>query len=141
MRFFDNHGMLSVNDRPQWRAIRGGSARYVEKLVAPFRDRIRLNTPVAACGACTTACSSKRAARARALRPRLPRLPRDQALRLLADASRSEREVLGAIRYQRNEAVLHTDTTPAAARRRAWAAWNYHRLEHESDRVALSPTT
>jgi predicted NAD/FAD-binding protein len=134
VRFLHNHGMLSIDDRPQWRVIRGGSARYVEKLVAPFRHRIRLNTPV------------------RSVR-RLPGEVRvdgerfdcafiachaDQALRLLADPSPLEREVLGAIGYQRNEAVLHTDTSLLPRRRRAWAAWNYHVLPGQAGPVALT---
>ena len=138
VRFLDNHGMLSVNDRPQWRVIRGGSARYVEKLVAPFRERIRLGTPV----------------------ERLRRLPNgvvvhargfaperfdhafvachaDQALALLADPTGAEREVLGAIGYQENEAVLHTDTALLPRARRAWAAWNSH-VVPGGERVALT---
>ena len=134
VRFLANHGMLSIDDRPQWRVIRGGSARYVEKLVAPFRERIRLNTPVRSVrrtpGAVLVdgerfdyafiACHS------------------DQALRMLSDPSPSEREVLGAIRYQKNKAVLHTDTALLPRRRRAWAAWNYHVLPEHEGPVALT---
>lgn len=139
VRFFHNHGMLSVDERPQWRVIRGGSARYVEALVAPFRDRIRLNTPVQSIrregkhawvqaqghaaeryDAVFLACHS------------------DQALRLLADPSAAESEVLGAIRYQPNEAVLHTDMRLLPRTRRAWAAWNYHVLPQDTGRVALT---
>ncbi len=139
VRFFHNHGMLSVNDRPQWRTIRGGSARYVEKLTAPFRDRIRLRTPVAsvyrtAAGAIVRAvgCDPERYDRV------FFACHSDQALRLLADASEAERAILGAIRYQRNDVVLHTDTTLLPRRQLAWAAWNYHRLDHESQRVAVT---
>jgi predicted NAD/FAD-binding protein len=134
VRFLANHGMLSINERPQWRVIRGGSARYVQKLVAPFRHRIRLNTPVRSVrripGAVLVdgerfdyafiACHS------------------DQALSMLADPSPAEREVLGAIRYQENEAVLHTDTALLPRRRRAWAAWNYHVLPASRGPVALT---
>lgn len=134
MRFLANHGMLSIDDRPQWRVIQGGSARYVEKLVAPFRQRIRLNTPVRSVrrtrdavlvdgerfDSTFIACHS------------------DQALRMLSDPSPSEREVLGAIRYQKNEAVLHTDTAILPRRRRAWAAWNYHVLPEHEGPVALT---
>jgi predicted NAD/FAD-binding protein len=134
VRFLANHGMLTIDERPQWRVIQGGSARYVEKLVAPFRHRIRLNAAVRSVrrtpGAVLVdgerfdyafiACHS------------------DQALRMLADPSAVEREVLGAIRYQENEAVLHTDTALLPRRRRAWAAWNYHvRPEHQGP-VALT---
>ena len=132
IRFFHNHGMLSVDDRPQWRVIRGGSARYVEKLVAPFRHRIRLNTPVEAV---------RRMPDRVMVRPRGGEAERfdqvffachsDDALRLLKDASPAENEVVGAIPYQKNEAVLHTDTALLPRARRAWAAWNYHVLNPE----------
>jgi predicted NAD/FAD-binding protein len=119
--FFANHGMLTVNDRPEWRVIRGGSARYVEALVAPFRDRIRLNHPVRrvmrfpdwvsvdgeAFDRVVFACHS------------------DQALDLLADATPAEHEVLGALPYQPNDAVVHTDTSVLPRARSAWGAWNY----------------
>ena len=134
VRFLANHGMLSIDDRPQWRVIQGGSARYVESLVEPFRHRIRLNTPVRSVRRSATgvlvdgehfdyafiACHS------------------DQALAVLADPSPAEREVLGAIRYQENEAVLHTDTTLLPRRRRAWAAWNYHVRPGRRGPVALT---
>jgi predicted NAD/FAD-binding protein len=138
VRFLHNHGMLTVNDRPVWRTIKGGSARYVERLVAPFRDRIHLATPVELVrripggvlvkphgheslrfDAAFLACHS------------------DQALAMLADASDAEREVLGAIPYQANETVLHTDATLLPRRRLAWAAWNYH-LRPDGGPVALT---
>ena len=119
--------MLSVNKRPQWHVIRGGSARYVEKLTAPFRDRIRLSSPVV---------DIKRSAAdvmvhvADAAPERFDQVflacHSDQALAMLSDASTLERDVLGAIRYQKNEAVLHFDDALLPRTRRAWAAWNYH---------------
>lgn len=139
VRFFHNHGMLSVDERPQWRVIRGGSARYVEALVAPFRDRIRLNTPVQSIrreGKHTWVQAQGHAAeRYDAV---FLACHSDQALRLLADPSAAEREVLGAIRYQPNEAVLHTDMRLLPRTRRAWAAWNYHVLPQDTGRVALT---
>ena len=127
VRFFHNHGMLSVDQRPQWRAIRGGSARYVEKLVAPFRQRIRLNTPGETVRRLPQGVMVKaRGAEAECFDHVFFACHSDQALQLLADASPLEREVVGAIPYQENEAVLHTDTTLLPRTRRAWAAWNYH---------------
>ena len=122
VRFFENHGLLTIDDRPEWRTVSGGSARYVERLIAPFADRIRLSSPVweilradrhvlvndERFDEVVIACHS------------------DQALRMLADPSDAEREVLSAIPYQANEVVLHTDTRLLPRRRRAWAAWNYH---------------
>jgi predicted NAD/FAD-binding protein len=139
VRFFHNHGMLSVDDRPQWRTVRGGSARYVEKLTAGFRDRIRLRTPVE---------SVRRTPAGVFVKPvggEAERFERvffachsDQALRLLADASATERAVLGAIRYQRNDVLLHTDTNVLPKRRLAWAAWNYHLVDRAAERVAVT---
>ena len=127
VQFFHNHGMLSVDQRPQWHAICGGSARYVEKLVAPFRQRIRLNCPIE---------SVRRLPDGVLVKPRGADTERydqvffashsDQALALLTDATALEKSILGAIPYQANEAVLHTDTSLLPRARRAWAAWNYH---------------
>jgi len=129
VRFLHNHGMLTVNDRPVWRTVTGGSARYVEALTAPFRHRIRLSTPVE---------WIRRVAGGAVLKPRGQESQHfdavflachsDQALALLADPSDAEREVLAAIPYQRNEAVLHTDARLLPRRRLAQAAWNYHVL-------------
>jgi uncharacterized protein len=139
VRFFHNHGMLSVDQRPQWRVVQGGSARYVEKLTAPFRERIRLRTPVE----WIRRLPGQVLVKARGLETErydqvFLACHSDQALALLADASTHEREVLGAIPYQENEAVLHTDTRLLPRRKLAWAAWNYHVLPQARERVALT---
>jgi predicted NAD/FAD-binding protein len=127
VRFLHNHGMLTVNDRPVWRTVRGGSARYVERLTAPFRARIRLDAPVEWIRRLPGGVIVKaRGADAARYDAAFVACHSDQALRLLADPTPAEREVLGAIPYQSNEAVLHTDTRLLPQRRRAWAAWNYH---------------
>jgi predicted NAD/FAD-binding protein len=139
VRFFHNHGMLSVNQRPQWRAIRGGSARYVEILVAPFRHRIRLNTPVESVRRMPDRVLVKaRGTESERFDHVFFACHSDQALRLLADSSALEREVLGAIGYQANEVVLHTDTSLLPRARRAWAAWNYHVQREPEAPVALT---
>jgi predicted NAD/FAD-binding protein len=129
VRFLHNHGMLTIDDRPTWRTVKGGSARYVERLVAPWRERIRLSAPVT---------SIRRIAGGVLVRVRDRPVEQfdhvfmachaDQALAMLADPSREERDILGAFRFTRNEAVLHTDTSLLPRERRAWAAWNYHVL-------------
>lgn len=139
VRFFVNHGLLSVDNRPTWRVIKGGSNRYVEKLVAGHRDRIYLNTPVQ---------GISRIANGVEIRVRnsdplhfdqvFLACHSDQALRMLTDPTGPEKEVLGAIHYQSNEAVLHTDTSLMPRRKLAWAAWNYHVLAEEKHRVALT---
>jgi predicted NAD/FAD-binding protein len=128
--FFENHGMYSLRDRPKWQTVSGGSRSYVEAIVAPWRERVRLRAPVR----------------------RIQRLPdgvrleadgceceefdqvviathSDQALAMLADPSAAEREILGSIPYQPNEAVLHTDASLMPRRRAAWSSWNFHLSE------------
>jgi uncharacterized protein len=138
-RFLHNHGMLTINDRPVWRVIRGGSARYVERLVAPWRNRVRLNTPVAQVRrqADSVLVSTQGHATERFDHVFLA-CHADQALALLADPTPEERAVLGALPYQRNAAVLHTDTTLLPRSRRAWAAWNYHREPDNAAGVTLT---
>lgn len=139
VRFFANHGLLQISDRPVWHVIKGGSREYVNKLVAGHQDRIRLNSPVqsirrtddyvevhSATGGSErfdyafVACHS------------------DQALSLLQDASPVEREVLGAIQYQSNEAILHTDASLMPRKQCAWAAWNYHIPRDSARHVAVT---
>jgi predicted NAD/FAD-binding protein len=139
VRFLRNHGMLSVYDRPVWRTIQGGSARYVDRLTAPFRHRIRLNSPVEwvrrVPGSAFVKVRGHEAQRFDAV---FLACHSDQALGLLADPSDAEREVLSAIPYQRNEAVLHTDPRLLPRSRLAQAAWNYHRLARDRGPVALT---
>jgi len=138
LRFFRNHGMLSVDDRPEWRVISGGSQSYIGPLTKPYAERIYLNTPVSRVRResdkvyivrkgsdgdeveevfdhVVFACHS------------------DQALALLADPSREESEILGALPYQMNDVVLHTDTRMMPKLKRAWASWNYHIPQRAND--------
>lgn len=127
--FFDNHGMLSFRGRPRWRTVRGGSASYVAALTRPFAHRLRLRTPVQAVLRRDDHVLVKPVGgEAERFDEVVLATHSDEALALLADASAREREILGAIPYQRNEAVLHTDARVLPRRRRAWASWNYHLL-------------
>ncbi len=139
IRFFQNHGLLSVNDRPQWRVIRGGSRAYLGKLTESFRDRIRLAAPVIGIRRHTTHVDVVTAA---AGRERFDQVflacHSDQALRLLTDPRPAEHDVLQAIPYQANDVILHTDESLLPRRRRAWAAWNYHVLPHATGTVAVT---
>ncbi|MBX3702995.1 MAG: FAD-dependent oxidoreductase [Steroidobacteraceae bacterium] len=139
VRFLHNHGLLTVNDRPVWRTVAGGSARYVERLTAPFRHRIRLETPVERVRRLPGGAIVKpRGHEAQHFDAVFLACHSDQALALIADPSDAEREVLAAIPYQRNEAVLHTDERLLPRRRLAHAAWNYHVLPRGAGRVALT---
>jgi uncharacterized protein len=130
VEFFDNHGMLSVQGRPRWRTVSGGSARYVEALLAGFRGRLRLRTPVQTIvRGDEQALVTPLGGDAEAFDHVVLATHSDQALALLHDATGRERELLAAIPYQANEAVLHTDTRLLPRRRRAWASWNYHLQE------------
>ena len=132
VEFFDNHGMLSFRGRPRWRTITGGSARYVEALLRTLDGRLRLDTPVRAIvRAADHVLVTPHGGEAERYDHVVLATHSDQALALLADAGDRERDVLAAIPYQANQAVLHTDVRMLPRRRRAWASWNYHlRDEH-----------
>lgn len=122
--FMANHHMLQVSDRPEWQVVRGGSSSYVRAMTARWPVQVRLSSPVSRVARdqagveVTTAGTSERFDQV------VLACHSDQALSLLSDPSTSEREVLGAIGFQRNETVLHTDESLLPRRRRAWAAWN-----------------
>jgi predicted NAD/FAD-binding protein len=127
--FFANHGMLGFRDRPRWSTVTGGSARYVEALTAPFAARIRLNSPVQSIARHGDHVEIGVAGQQPATYDQvIIATHSDQALEMLSDPSRREAELLRAIPYQRNEAVLHTDSTLLPRRRAARAAWNFHLL-------------
>jgi predicted NAD/FAD-binding protein len=126
LRFCHNHGLLQVANRPQWYTVRGGARTYVEKMLRAIPDA-RLATPVRGVrrvdgGVLVTSRDGTERFDDVVLASHS-----DQSLALLADPSDAEAAVLGAIRYQRNRAVLHTDTSLLPTRRSAWAAWNYER--------------
>jgi predicted NAD/FAD-binding protein len=137
--FFANHGFLSVNDRPTWRVIKGGSREYVKKLTAGYASRIHLDTAV------TSVQRHPHQVSVRLKNGSVEHFDQvfmachsDQALQLLSDPSHEEREILGAIRYQANEALLHTDTRFMPRRPLAWAAWNYHLPIDQYERVTVT---
>jgi predicted NAD/FAD-binding protein len=138
VRFFHNHGLLSVADRPQWYVIKGGSKTYVEALTRGFSDKIRLKSPVTSVerredGVWVTSRHGEE--RYDAL---FMACHSDQALALLQAPTEIEQQVLGAIHYQPNEILLHTDSSVLPRRRRAWAAWNYHLLPGDQGRVPVT---
>ena len=139
IRFCHNHGLLQVNDRPQWHTVVGGAKHYVDKIIAGLSDA-RLNTPVHAIERDAAGVTLHTAHGSERFDHVVLATHSDQALALLRQPTATETEVLGAIRYQPNRAVLHTDTTVLPQRRAAWAAWNYERAAEtaqESSRVCL----
>ena len=139
VEFFRNHGILNVRDQPQWLVVEGGSSAYIPSLIDPYKENIHLSCPVEEIrrepdkavltlnsGETYTADAVVLAAHS------------DQALKLLADPSPQEREILEDIAYQHNHTVLHTDASLLPAREAAWASWNYYIPKEELGRVAIT---
>ncbi len=125
VRFCHNHGLLQISNRPQWLTVRGGSRQYVRRIVDGLADA-RLATPVLGVLRTGSGVLVRTAAGSERYDQLVLACHTDQALRLLgADATADERRLLGAIAYQPNRAVLHTDASLLPARRSAWAAWNH----------------
>lgn len=126
-RFFHNHGFLDLRDRPVWRVIDGGSSRYIEALTRPFADRIRTGAPIERVQRRSGGVDvTPRGAATETFDHVVIAAHSDQALRMLADPSRAERAVLGAIAYTPNDVQLHTDTSMLPRNPRARASWNAH---------------
>ena len=135
VRFFRNHGLLSVNDRPQWRVVRGGSRSYIKPLTASFAKNIRLQCPVTSIRRDAEGVTLVSAAGEERFDQVVLACHSDQALALLEQPTDDERSILGAIGYADNEVVLHTDTRLLPSRKLAWASWNY-RLGNDPARPA-----
>lgn len=138
-QFFKNHGFLNVKDQPQWLTIKGRSRQYIKPITQPYADQIRLNLPVA---------SVRRLPDAVEIQPQGQAVEKfdqvviathsDQALALLADPSDAEKNILGVIPYQENQAVLHCDESLLPSKKPAWASWNYHIPQEDLGRVAVT---
>jgi predicted NAD/FAD-binding protein len=138
-QFFKNHGFLNIKDQPRWLTIRGRSRRYIKPITEPYADRIRVNCPVA---------SIRRFPDRVEVRPQNQEMEAfdevviathsDQALKLLDDPSDAEENILGAIPYQENQAVLHCDHSLLPSKKAAWASWNYHIPQEDLGRVAVT---
>ncbi|MCC5865638.1 MAG: FAD-dependent oxidoreductase [Wenzhouxiangella sp.] len=137
LAFMDNHGMLTLGKRPPWRTVNGGSARYVEAAARTI-GRIETATPVRSIRRLPDRVEVVTDQDALVVDGVILACHSDQALALLADPNRAEREVLGAIAYQPNEVALHTDTRVLPRHPRAWAAWNVRRDRHDRERCRVS---
>ena len=138
LRFFKNHGLLSVTDRPQWQVIKGGSSSYVAPLSASFAERIRLQCPVQRVERDATGVTLYSAAGSERFDKVVFACHSDQALQLLAEPSATEQQILGALPYADNDVVLHTDTRLLPKRPLAWASWNYRLGGPTSQPAALT---
>lgn len=139
LHFFKNHGLMDLVDRPQWRVISGGSRNYIAPLIAGFKDRVHTHSPIRRIvrhpdRVVLTMPNDEDVAFDHVVLA----LHSDQALRLLADPSDAERDVLGAIRYTPNDVVLHTDTRILPDKRTAWSSWNYRVTPGSGNRAHLT---
>ena len=132
IRFFKNHGLLSVTDRPQWYTLPGGSRSYIAPLTASFRERIRLETPVKSVCNTSQGVEVVTAVGVEKYDAVVLASHSDQSLALLDESERAIRTLLRGIPYADNEVVLHTDRSQMPANRRAWASWNYQ-IQRNSD--------
>jgi predicted NAD/FAD-binding protein len=139
IRFCHNHGLIQVNNRPQWYTVAGGARHYVEKILAGIADK-RLNTPVLRIERDAHSVTLQTQHGSERFDQVILATHADQSLAMLAEPTPQEVATLGAIRYHPNRAVLHTDTSVMPEKKLAWAAWNYERAAHsntESTRVCL----
>lgn len=135
LEFYRHHGLLSLTNRPTWYVIDGGSKRYIEALTGPFRERIRLNSPVQSVHRDSDRVVVYSDGGPEEFDEVIFACHSDQALKLLHVPTSDERRILGAFPYQSNEAVLHTDTAVLPRRRSVWSSWNY-RIRPDADDCA-----
>jgi uncharacterized protein len=137
--FFNNHGLLTVQGHPQWKTVIGGAIQYVVALTRPFADRIRLNCPVASISRIGDRVVVKpKNSEAEQFDCVIMACHSNESLGMLSDATAAEREILSSIPYQRNDTVLHIDSSLLPVRKRAWASWNYYIPKEEGRPVALT---
>ncbi|GAB3484095.1 NAD(P)/FAD-dependent oxidoreductase [Marinomonas epiphytica] len=139
VRFFKNHGLLSVNNRPQWRVIEGGSSSYIEPLIESFRNKIRLESKISKVDRHANGVTLHFASGQQEQFDQVVfACHSNQAQALLGDISELEKAILGAIPYRVNEVVLHTDSQLLPKAKRAWSSWNYHLGSHLDKPATLS---
>lgn len=138
IQFFNNHGMLNINDRPQWLTISGGSINYVDKMIKPFRKKIKLNQNI-------KYVERKKDHIAIHHKDRVEKFDwvffachSDEALKLIKSPSFHEKNILKAIPYTDNEVILHYDDHFMPKRKLAWAAWNYHIDDNANSPASLT---
>ncbi|MEH6549204.1 MAG: FAD-dependent oxidoreductase [Pseudomonadales bacterium] len=138
IRFFKNHGLLQVKDRPQWRTVVGGSSSYIEPLTRSFASNIRLSSAVTKIHRNAEGVVIQSPAGSEQFDQVVVACHSDQALAMLSDPSQSESGILAAIPYQMNDVCLHTDESLLPRSRRAWSSWNYLLEEYEQEQATLT---
>jgi predicted NAD/FAD-binding protein len=138
VRFFKNHGFLQIRNPFQWLVIKRGSERYVEKLTGPFREKIRLNTPVQSIRRTRDHVELRFNGQTKKFDHVILAVHSDQAVAMLSDPSPEEQEILSAITYQENLTILHTDTTLLPVHSEIWSSWNYLIPEKKAGHACLT---
>lgn len=136
--FMANHQMLKISDRPEWRTIIGGSSTYVKAFQQQFKGELRLNSPVLSVTRNDAAVSINTANETQQFDRVIFACHSDQALSLLADPSPSETQILGAMTYQQNEVVLHTDARLMPQHPKAWASWNALKIDAQQAQCTVT---
>ncbi|QBM17042.1 hypothetical protein MARI_11470 [Marinobacter sp. JH2] len=138
LQFFNNHGMLSVDDRPTWRVISGGSATYVTRMMERLGDKTHLNSPVSEIHRDEDGVTIVSNGQSHRFDQIVLACHSNQALAMLNNPTDKEQAILGAIGYQKNDVVLHTDSSVLPSNPLAWAAWNYRIPEHSTQPVSVT---
>ena len=141
IRFFENHGLLQIVDRPAWWVIKGGSKTYVEKITSGFKDSIRLSTPVKNVKRekdSVIVHFGSEGENTESFDAIVFATHSDQSLEILEQPTKDEEEILGAIKYQNNSAILHFDDSILPKRKNAWSSWNYLLDQDQNKPVALT---
>jgi predicted NAD/FAD-binding protein len=138
MRFFENHGLLNVRDRPQWYTVQGGSRTYVDRIVEELGDRVRTQSPVTAVRRDAHSVEVTSPAGPDRFDEVVFACHSDQALASLSDPTPAEAEVLGRLPFLENDVVLHTDDSLLPTRRSAWASWNYYLPQDDPNMPAVT---
>ncbi|MCB0391556.1 MAG: FAD-dependent oxidoreductase [Bdellovibrionales bacterium] len=138
IKFFTNHGLLSVNNRPQWHVISGGSREYVRALVSQAHFKIMLNTPVKSIKRKKLNVLIETKNSEYTFDEVILACHSDQALKIISDATEDEKYILSSLPYQKNKVTLHTDISRLPKNKRNWASWNYMIQQSEIDKNKLS---
>jgi len=138
VHFFDNHGLLNIVNRPQWYTIIGGSSSYIEPLTAPFKDRIKVDTPVIRVERDDDAVQIVTNLGAESFDQVIFACHGNQALSLLASPTTGEEAILRPFRTSSNSVVLHTDTSFLPKRPLGWASWNYNMVDSAKEQTTLT---
>jgi len=138
IRFFKNHGLLQITNRPQWWVIKNGSKQYIKEIIKPFKENIRINTKVNHIKRKNGKVNIYLNDNIEVFDSVVIGTHSDQALKLIKDPSVDEKNILKKIKYQKNTATMHTDQSILPNRKLAWASWNYLINENKDELVTLT---